>query len=336
MKHVAQRKAAAKIPGRVSYLAMALLLGMVGWQHLATPLLCILFSYLALTKLQLAKRCGKWLAVSLFLVFVSALTFALVYFINQVRLALPEIVDKAIPSIIQWARQFRIELPFADYEGLMNLASDKIKGELHYLSSFARFARGAVTQVLFLVAGVVIGISLFLNPRFELGRGASSPPEDLYSLCSAEIGRRFGTFFQSFSTVMGAQVIISAINSALTAIFVLAVDLPYAVVVVGVSFFCGLLPVIGNLVSNTVVVAIGFTVSPKMAFMALVFLVLIHKLEYLLNSTIVSWRIRNPLWLTLVALILGERLFGVSGMILAPVVLHYIRLETSQIRVEAD
>jgi len=53
-------------------------------------------------------------------------------------------------------------------------------------------------------------------------------------------------------------------------------------------------------------------------------------LEYFLNSKIVGWRIRNPLWLTLLALIVGERLLGVPGMILAPIVLNYIKLEASQ------
>jgi predicted PurR-regulated permease PerM len=88
--------------------------------------------------------------------------------------------------------------------------------------------------------------------------------------------------------------------------------------------------VVGNLVSNTIVVAIGFTVSPKMALVSLLFLVVIHKLEYLLNSKIVGWRIRNPLWLTLLGLVVGERLMGIPGMILAPVVLHYVKLEVSR------
>ena len=73
------------------------------------------------------------------------------------------------------------------------------------------------------------------------------------------------------------------------------------------------------------IVGIGFTVSPKMALAALVFLVVIHKLEYFLNSKIIGQRIRNPLWLTLLALVLGEKLMGVPGMILAPVVLNYLR-----------
>jgi predicted PurR-regulated permease PerM len=138
-------------------------------------------------------------------------------------------------------------------------------------------------------------------------------------------------FYRSFVTVMGAQILISAINTVLTAVFVMTVHLPYAVVVIGVTFLCGLVPVVGNLISNTIVVAIGFTVTPQMALAALVFLVAVHKLEYFLNSKIVGWRIHNPLWLTLLGLIVGERLLGVPGMILAPVVLNYIRLEASRI-----
>jgi predicted PurR-regulated permease PerM len=41
------------------------------------------------------------------------------------------------------------------------------------------------------------------------------------------------------------------------------------------------------------------------------------------------------MWLTLVALVLGEELMGLAGMVLAPVVLHYIRTESSK-RKESD
>ena len=134
--------------------------------------------------------------------------------------------------------------------------------------------------------------------------------------------------------VMGAQILISAVNTVLTGIFAVAIHLPYAPVVIGVTFLCGLLPIVGNVISNTVIVAIGFTVSAETALFALAFLIIIHKLEYFLNSKIVGGRIRNPFWLTLLALILGERLMGVPGMILAPVVLNYIKREASVIEVK--
>jgi predicted PurR-regulated permease PerM len=67
-----------------------------------------------------------------------------------------------------------------------------------------------------------------------------------------------------------------------------------------------------------------------MALTALIFLVVIHKLEYFLNSKIIGDRIKNPMWLTLIALVIGEKLMGIPGMILAPVVLHYIKVEASR------
>jgi len=316
---------------RFSYLFMVGLLVMIILLRLATPLLAALFAYLALSRLTLPRRGGKWLAVAIFLVLLSSASYALGFFIHKTVDALPEIADKAIPSLIDTAQRNGIQLPFTDYDGLKDLAFDTVKSEVRYLGSFAKFARGATTQLLFLLAGCVVAISLFLNPRFETGPPAST--SNLYSQCCAEISSRFTTLYQSFVTVMGAQIIISTINTLLTAIFVLALRLPHAEVVIGVTFLCGLLPVIGNLVSNTIVVGIGFTVSPKMALLALIFLVVIHKLEYFLNSKIVGWRIHNPLWLTLLGLIVGERLLGVPGMILAPVVLYYIKLEGGTIKV---
>src|SRR5205814_2218529 len=137
----------------------------------------------------------------------------------------------------------------------------------------------------------------------------------------------------SFATVMGAQITISLINTALTGLFVVVVRMPHAPLLIAITFLCGLVPIVGNLVSNTVIVFIALTVSLKLAIAALLFLIVIHKLEYLLNSKIIGERIRNPVWLTLIALIIGERLMGIPGLILAPVALNYIRLEMLQIEV---
>ncbi len=315
---------------RFSYWFMIGVLVLMVALKLAAPLVAALFTYLALSRLNWPKLGGKWTAVAVFLVAFLGAGYALGYFIHQTVHALPEIADKAIPSVIDTAQRNGIEVPFTDYDSLKELAFETVKSEVHYLGSFAKFARGATSHLLFLVAGCVVAISLFLDPRFETGgRGLG---DNLYAECATAVCRRFATLYQSFVTVMGAQIIISAINTALTAIFVLAMGLPYGVVIIGVSFLCGLIPVVGNVVSNTIIVGIGFTLSPKVALIALIFLVVIHKLEYFLNSKIVGWRIQNPLWLTLLGLIIGERLLGIPGMILAPVILNYIKLEASAIR----
>jgi predicted PurR-regulated permease PerM len=331
-----ETKGCGNMPARVSYVFMAVLGVLLVALHLGTLLLTALFAFLALNRLDCKRRGGKWLAVAVFLVLLSGAVYGLGYFGKQTVKALPEIADKAIPSIIQWARKYQIELPFTDYDSLKDAAFDTVRGEARYLGDFARLARGASTQVLFLLAGVVVAVSVFLNPKFELGRVGAAGPNNLYTRCCAEVARRFAALYRSFVTVMGAQIVISAVNTVLTGIFVLATQLPYAVVVIGVTFLCGLLPVVGNLVSNTIVVGIGFTVSPEMALGALVFLVGIHKLEYFLNSKIVGWRIQNPLWLTLLGLVIGEKLMGIPGMILAPVLLYYIKVEMSRVEVRED
>ena len=323
-------------PRRISYWFIAVTLVLIGWLHLTMLLLAVLFSYLALSKLDFLKHRGKWVAVVLLLVLVSAVAYVLGYIINQAVRTLPEVADQAIPLIIQWAKQHQIEPPFTDYDSLKDWATDTVKGQVQYLASVAKFARGAGRLFVFLIAGVVAAISLFLNPRFELGGESGNRPGNFYSSCCEQIAQRFATLYRSFATVMGAQLIISAINTVLTAIFVLAVRLPHLSVVIGLTFLFGLVPIIGNLVSNTIIVGIALTVSPLMALLALVFLVVIHKLEYFLNSKIIGRRILNPLWLTLLSLVVGERLMGLPGMVLAPVILHYIKVETSLIGVEED
>jgi predicted PurR-regulated permease PerM len=321
-------------PVWLSYAFMAVVLVLVGILHLGFPFIAALFAYLALTKLNFIKRRGRWLPVLIFIILLAAFAYGLGYVINQAVRVLPDVAEQAIPSVIQWAQQHQIELPFTDYDSLKDLALDTVRSQAHNLAGVAKVARGATSQFVLVLVAMVVAIGLFLNPRFELDADEPRIRNNLYSLCCAAIAQRFTTFYQSFAIVMGAQVIISAVNTVFTAIFVLSVQLPYAVVVIGTTFLCGLLPIVGNLLSNCIVFGIAITVSPKLAIAALVFLVVIHKLEYFLNSKIVGERIRNPFWLTLLALILGERLMGIPGMILAPVVLNYLKMETRRIEVQ--
>jgi predicted PurR-regulated permease PerM len=231
------------------------------------------------------------------------------------------------------AEEHNFDLPFTDFEGLKDYAMTAIKDQARYLGDFANFARHASTTFVFIIIAIVCAVSIFFNSQLDLFRASHKVPNNLYSIYCDEISARFSDFYHSFSTVIGAQMTISAINTILTAIFVLVLGLPYGAVVIGLTFLCGLFPIVGNVVSNTVIVFIGFLVSAKIAFIALIFLVVIHKLEYFLNSKIVGARIRNPIWLTLIGLIIGEKLMGVPGMILSPVVLNYLRVEMSKIEV---
>jgi predicted PurR-regulated permease PerM len=319
-------------PSRFSFWFIAGVVVVAALLHLGGPLVVILFSFFALTKLNFLRKRGPWVAVGLFLFLSAALAYGLGVFINQMVKALPDIADRAIPVVIEWARKYQMDLPFTDFDSLKESAREAIKSQMHYLSSFAQVARGAASEVILCVVGVVIATAMFLNRGFEPKGKAPISNDNVYTAYTAAIAARFKTFYESFATVMGAQIVISAINTILTAIFVVALRLPHGLLVIGATFICGLLPIVGNLLSNTIIVSVGITVSPKIGIVCLVFLIVVHKLEYFLNGKIVGDRIRNPFWLTLLGLIIGEKLMGIPGMILAPVVLNYIKVEASRVK----
>lgn len=319
---------------RVSYGVLAFTIILAGFLHLGAPLLVVLFSYFALRQLYyLTKR--KWLALVLFVVVVTGIAAAAVYFTRAVILALPDVAETSIPSASAWAQRRQIELPFTDFESLRTVVIDTLKEEAHYMQDVAHFARSTGAALVFSILGIVAAASLFLKTGLDPHRGTHAVKNNLYSISCDEVSTRFRDFYRSFATVMGAQITISLINTALTGLFVVIVRMPHAPLLIAITFLCGLVPIVGNLVSNTIIVFIALTISLKLAIGALVFLVLIHKLEYFLNSKIIGNRIRNPVWLTLIALIIGERLMGIPGLILAPVVLNYLRVEMLKIEVPA-
>jgi predicted PurR-regulated permease PerM len=319
-------------PTRLSYGVLAVTIILAGLLHLGVPLLVVLFSYFALRQLYfLTKR--KWLALILFGVVVAGIGAAAVFFTRAAVLALPDVADTSLPSASAWAQKRQIELPFDDFESLKQAVTDALGQEAHYLRNLANFAKSTTLILFFSIIGIIAAGSLFLKTGLDPHRGTHRLKNNLYSISCDEVSTRFRDFYRSFATVMGAQITISLINTVLTAIFLLAVHLPHALLLIPVTFLCGLVPIVGNLVSNTVIVFVALTVSLKLALAALLFLVLIHKLEYFLNSKIIGDRIRNPVWLTLVALILGERLMGIPGLILAPVVLNYLRVEMLTVEV---
>jgi len=323
-------------PMYISYFFFAATLVLVGSLHLATPLLTVLFCYFVISKLHFVR--SKALTLTLFIAVIVIAFWGFVVFLRHTtgkegREGLLKIVETALPRAMSFAEQNGIQLPFDDMDSLKSLTVARIRGQVKYLGNYAKVAS---KEFVFLLIGVVVAGSLFLNPAMDLEKGRHRLRNNLYTLTTDEIVKRFQSFYMSFETVMGAQIIIALINTAATAIFTMATSLPHAPIVIGVTFLCGMLPIIGNIISNSIITLIAFTVSPEKAITALIFLIVLHKLEYFLNSKIIGTRINNPVWLTLLGLVLAERLMGVPGIVLAPVILHFIKVESSQVEVQPE
>ena len=319
---------------RISYLFMLALLGLVAGMHMMVPLITVLFAFFALNRLSFGQR---WLGIVLFGVLMVGVVSGFYFFAKQAVVALPTIAGEVIPKIIDYAEGQGLELPFTDMKSLRTLLMAKVQTQLAQLGQLAglgHYLRIAAVETVSIVIGIVVAVSLFFTRKLDLGSHPGAEEGNLYTATGQAIIERFTTFYHSFATVMGAQIVISAVNTALTSIFLIWNGYPHLLVVIVLTFLLGMLPILGNLLSNTLIIGVGFTVSHRTAFLALLFLVAIHKLEYFLNSKIIGDRIRNPMWLTLLGLVLGERLMGIPGMILAPVLLHYVKAETSRLKAE--
>jgi len=178
-----------------------------------------------------------------------------------------------------------------------------------------------------LAAHVLVG--LIIGAMVALHEASDTPGGPL----AVALGERAARLAESFRRVVFAQVRIAALNAAFTGIFLLialpllGVELPLRKTMVVVTFVAGLIPVLGNLISNGVIVIVSSSVSPQVAAGALVFLVVIHKLEYFLNARIVGSQVKAHAWELLLAMLAMETAFGVAGVVFAPILYAYVKDE---------
>lgn len=176
-----------------------------------------------------------------------------------------------------------------------------------------------------ILIGMIIGALLSLHLARDTGH--SEAP------VSAQIRERAGRLSRAFRDVVFAQILISAINTAFTALYLaavlpmLGVDLPLTKTLIAVTFIAGLMPILGNLISNTAIFIVSLSHSLLVALGSLVYLIVIHKLEYFLNARIIGSRIRAYAWELLIAMLVMEAAFGIPGLISAPVYYAYFKSE---------
>jgi predicted PurR-regulated permease PerM len=174
------------------------------------------------------------------------------------------------------------------------------------------------------VAGMIIGGMVAF--------GRNTPRRELGPLTAALDARVF-VLSKAFRRIVFSQIRISALNTTLTAIYLgvvlpmFGIDLPFLKTMIAVTFLVGLLPVIGNLISNTVIVLVSFSVSPLVALSSLAYLVIIHKLEYFVNARIIGSRIKARAWELLLVMLVMDAWFGIPGLIAAPIFYAYAKDE---------
>jgi predicted PurR-regulated permease PerM len=198
-----------------------------------------------------------------------------------------------------------------------------------WLRQNAQLLQGAGTELgralAYMLIGMVVGALLSLQE-------IAQPDQYRRPLTSALV-ERVTRLRMAFRNIVLAQARIAALNAFFTWLYLgvalplLGVDLPLVKTMVIITFVVGLMPVIGNLISNTIIVIVSLSHSLVIAVASLAYLVAIHKLEYFLNARIIGGRIHAQAWELLLAMLMMEAAFGIPGLIAGPMYYAYAKDE---------
>jgi predicted PurR-regulated permease PerM len=181
-----------------------------------------------------------------------------------------------------------------------------------------RWSGDALKILVHIIVGLAIGLMAATSAGGSLERRARRP---LVRLAQDRLLR----LSNAFGNVFAAQLKISAINTVLTGVYLLVLlpalgfHVPLSTTLVGFTFFASLIPIVGNLLSNTAITVAALTVSLWLGIASLGFLVLIHKLEYFLNARIVGGQTNVPTYAMLGSMLVLEAAFGLAGLVAAPI-----------------
>jgi len=231
-----------------------------------------------------------------------------------------EIVEGSRDVLPKWAHGW---LPAVDADTLKESSAQWLR---EHAAELTRIGGEAGSGLMHALIGMVLGALISLR---SVSPHASAAP--LAHALTTQIAR----FSDAFRHVVFAQTRISALNTLLTGLYLViglplfGVDLPFVKTMTLATFFIGLVPIVGNLVSNTIIVVISLNHSLAIAVSSLVFLVVIHKLEYFVNARLVAGQIKAAAWELLIAMLVMESLFGIPGLVVAPIVYAYVKRELS-------
>lgn len=256
---------------------------------------------------------------------VSVGAFALLFHLKQGESAgLPQLWAK-LAEIIDGANAV---LPPWIIESLPNSADELKRSVVSWLQTHSAELQGAGKEIG--VAFVHILIGGILGAMIAVGRTCEEP--DRRPLATA-LRERVGIFYNAFGRVVIGQGKISLVNTGITGIYLAiilpmaGIHLPFIKTILVITLLVGILPVVGNLISNTVIVVVSASVSFNAALASLTFLVALHKGEYFLSAKILGHQINAKAWEMLLAMLLMEAAFGLPGIAVAPVFYAYVKAE---------
>ncbi|HEX4843547.1 MAG TPA: AI-2E family transporter [Limnobacter sp.] len=239
----------------------------------------------------------------------------------------PQLVDEALRNL----NTVTASLPDAVKQHIPGKPSDLYKmltkGESDVMGYVRNFGGASFFIFLQLVFALILGVSAALmSSAMPTQVGTAAKPLAHAWLQALE------NYVRSFTLLMGAQVYVSIWNTFCTAVFVYGilpafdVILPFRELLLMFTAVASLIPAAGNIMANTLILVLTVRYGVFVAMGSVMYLFIIHKLEYFINGFIIGRNVRASVPEMLIAIILGEVAFGLPGLITAPVTYAFLKM----------
>ncbi len=323
---------------RTSYLLVAAGLLATLLLHLVPALLAGLVVYVLVNRISLRylsgfdnRKARVWVTAIVALLIGMTIVVAVSLLVSQLRVSSMQGLTGLWSKIADIVASAHDILPAWMLDRLPNSAED-IQAEVvrllkEHTSQLQTVGKEIGVGLLHTLIGSIIGGMVAVSQV-----SSADPARPLHAAMTAR-GQQFA---HSFEQVFLGQGKIAVINASSTACYLMlalplaGIQLPFVKTIVLLTLAMGFIPVLGNLISNFVIVVVSASVGFAAAMASLVFLVVLHKAEYFLAARIMGSQINAKAWELLMAMLVMEAAFGVPGVVTAPMIYAYVKAELSE------
>lgn len=205
---------------------------------------------------------------------------------------------------------------------LFKISNDLLSDTLIYIKSETKHIISSAQHIFSqFISAIFMTLLVFMITGFLL-IDVKHIKEFLFTLVPVKDRTTFDHFLvrldHRLSGVVRGQLIICLINAILTLVGLLIFHVKFAFILATIAGIFSIVPVFGSIISTIPIVLVAITISPLTALFSLLWVIGIHILEAnLLNPKIMGGSAEIHPVLIVLALLVGEHFYGITGALLA-------------------
>lgn len=275
------------------------------------------------------KILSVFLSITILTTVITGLYFSFKLMANDLNL----LIQESHPKIISILQKYNYDL------NSMNEIYDYI---YIFFKENLNFITGGVGLLIKVSIGIIFGLI------FHFSKVTEKENNTLEGKVMNDLLYYSEKIFISFKNIISIQILIALMNTTIISIMALGITyvwtyiisngqeamfLPYWYIVIPITFVLSLVPVVGNILINLILIMSTVQISPTFVVFGLLLFLIIHKLELIVIGKKMNEKVNVPFSFIIISMALGEMLFhSMSGMLLGMVILLTFSLITKEIK----